>query len=235
MSIKKYWGRIVVGVVVIVGVSATVAVMALPAPTACMAIGVYEFEELSERFLVPPNSSAAQKSEYKALIREARERIRHTFGEPEADPTVVFFDDPRAFAPLFLNEVGQAPGIGNRVCLIIGPRGQNIDVVSHELMHSELLHRVGAWKMFREIPAWFDEGAAMQVDFRKRFMMPPERLADTSYVRKLKSYDAFFSGKYSYPAARREVMELLDKQPANSFFVNLERIRNGESFAQVFE
>jgi hypothetical protein len=89
--------------------------------------------------------------------------------------------------------------------------------------------------MFWEIPAWFNEGVAMQVDFRERFMMPPERLPDTSYARELESYNAFFSGEHSYAASRREVMDLFNKHPANSLYARLERIRDGEPFAQVFE
>jgi hypothetical protein len=234
MSRRKYWIGTVFGFFGIIAAAAAFA-MAFPAPTACVAIAAYDFEEMSEQFFVPPNSGPTQRARYETLVLEGRERIKDAFGEPEADPIIVFFDDPRSFTPLFLNEVGQGPSIGSHDCLIIGPRGQNVDVVSHELMHSEILHRAGAWKSFREIPAWFNEGVAMQVDFRERFIIPPDDLPDTSYVRALNSSNAFFAGENSYAAARHEVMDLLNKHPAKRLYANLERVRNGETFAKVFE
>ncbi len=51
--------------------------------------------------------------------------------------------------------------------IILSPDGTNIDVLSHELSHAELMERVG-WQIRRQkIPVWFDEGLAMLVD--KRF------------------------------------------------------------------
>lgn len=235
MNRRKYWIGAVLGIVAIVGMAATAFATVFPAPTACIAIEVFGFEEVSERFFVPPNSSRSQIARYEELIQESRRRITLVLGKPEAQPIVVFFEDPRSFAPLFLNEVGQAPSVGKRACLIIGPRGQNVDVVAHELMHAEMHYRIGPWKMLWEIPAWFDEGVAMQVDFRERFIMSPDDLPDTSYVRKLKGHRAFFAGEHNYAAARREVADLLDEYPANTLYANIERIRSGETFAQVFE
>ncbi len=89
--------------------------------------------------------------------------------------------------------------------------------------------------MLREIPAWFNEGVAMQVDFRERFIVPPEKLPETSYVRELESYNAFFAAEQSYAAARREVKYLLEKHAASGLYAKLERVRSGEPFGRVFE
>lgn len=235
MNIRKYAKKVVVGGLAVFSIAATAFAVAFPAPTVCAVIDAYEFDEVSERFYVPPNSSPEQIADYQRLIHEARKRIGETYGEPESEPVIVFFDDPQTFSPLFLNEVGQGPSVGSRSCLIIGPRGQSVDVIAHELIHTEIHHRVGAWGMLMEIPAWFDEGVAMQVDYRERFIVSPESLPDTSYVRAYESYSDFSSGEQSYAAARREVMELLAKTPANRLYSNLARIRNGEPFERVFE
>ncbi len=51
--------------------------------------------------------------------------------------------------------------------IILSPNGTNIDVLSHELCHAELLERIGWQTRRQKVPIWFDEGLAMLVD--KRF------------------------------------------------------------------
>ncbi|WP_332368176.1 hypothetical protein [Spirosoma telluris] len=42
--------------------------------------------------------------------------------------------------------------------LILGPDGNNTDVIAHELCHDELFARLGWWRVKRQIPQWFNEG-----------------------------------------------------------------------------
>lgn len=51
--------------------------------------------------------------------------------------------------------------------IILSPNGTNINVLSHELCHAELLERIGWQTRRQKVPIWFDEGLAMLVD--KRF------------------------------------------------------------------
>jgi len=53
-----------------------------------------------------------------------------------------------------------------RAIMVIGPDGINLDVLSHEMCHTELYHRLGWWRKEMRIPTWFDEGLAMQLDYR---------------------------------------------------------------------
>lgn len=232
MTNRKRWIVLSTG---LVGIGAVSLAAALPAPAACLAISAYGFKTASERLLVPANSSQAEQMLYKDLLRQARGRIENIFGKPDADPLVVFFNDPRAFWPLDLNLYGQAPTIGGRACLIIGPEGQDVDIVAHEFMHTEMHHRVGSWNMLREVPAWFDEGVAMQVDYRKRYDMNREQLPDSTYVRKLVSYKEFSRGQSSYAAAKREVNSWLAVAGTDTLYARLDRLRRGDPFARVIE
>jgi hypothetical protein len=236
---KKYWIGLVVGVLGLIGIGVTAFAVALPSPAACLAIGLYEFEAISERFFVPPNSSPAQKAEYESLIREARERIKNTFGEPEADPIIVFFDDPRSFSPLFLNAFGQAPFVGKRACVIIGPRGQSVDVVSHELMHSEMHHRVGARGMFWETPVWFNEGVAMQVDYRDDYTLPAQETQHADYVRALATPSSFFVADdkaltRNYASAKTIVASWAMRTEPATLYSRLNALKRGAPFSEVF-
>ncbi len=219
----------------LLGIGIFSATVAMSAPIACATISAFKMERLSDRFFIPADSSDSERKKYRNLVTKAQQRIKGTFGEPLATPIVVFFKDPDAFWPLKINSYGQTPTIGKRACLLIGPKGQNTDIVAHELVHAEILHRVGAWIMLQEIPSWFDEGVAMQVDYRERYNLGYEQMPDSSFVREIFSYRSFFEVANSYAAAKREVSNLLDSKETPTLFEGLKRVKNGESFAEVFK
>ena len=119
--------------------------------------------------------------------------------------------------------------------MIIGPEGQNTDVIAHEWIHAEIQERVGFSRYQAEVPVWFDEGAALTLDYRTPYL--PENIhlteQDFNKVKQLKSATVFFSGDIikNYKAARMAVIPLIHTE---SFFEDLERISRGETFEQVF-
>jgi hypothetical protein len=153
-----------------------------------------------------------------------------------------FLQDSKVFWPLHFNDYASSHFIGSRACIVVGPKGRNVDVVAHELMHAELFERVGYWHRFTEIPAWFDEGVAMQVDFRPRYSVPEQKgsLGGTGFVRDLKSYRQFFRGDgeqltQHYAAAKAEVARWLTNVGRHELYERFERIRAGEGFNAVVE
>ena len=213
------------------------AVRAWSAPAACLLVGFADLQRLPDGSLTD-NPSPADQARYQQLTREARARIAATFGPVSAEPILVFFSRAEGFGPFRLNPYGSTPFIGSRACVLVGPLGQNVDALAHELMHAELHHRVSYLQRFFEVPAWFDEGVAMQVDYRPRYALPLEAVPSES-VRNLNSFSAFFSGDEerivgNYAAAKRVVAEWLDKIGTESLYAQLERLKNGESFAEVF-
>lgn len=203
--------------------------------TACALIEYTGLELLPDRILVEPGTSAREQDRLFDLISKARARIENTFGAPRAKPIVVFFQDTQFFWPLKLNAYGSTSFIGNRVCVMVGPKGQNLDVVAHELMHAELFERVGYVRRFTEVPVWFDEGIAMQVDFRPRYELPKGEPIDTTYVRQLETAHQFFQPNdqqltKNYAAAKAEVAHWLSEADVQSLYQRFERIRTGERF-----
>ncbi|MCP4937339.1 MAG: hypothetical protein GY927_24800 [bacterium] len=51
--------------------------------------------------------------------------------------------------------------------IVIGKKGPKRNVMAHEYVHAELAARLGA--RYALIPTWFDEGLAMQVDYRRLY------------------------------------------------------------------
>ena len=223
------------------GVTALVyAGYASPGETACALAKFAGMETLPDGTLVEQGSSVAERAAFIELQSQARERIKETFGAPRAQPLVVVFRDSRTFWPLKLNTYASAAFIGSRVCVLIGPQGQNVDVVAHEFMHAELARRVGHWHRNFDVPAWFDEGVAMQVDLRARYNWSNQqgKSNDSGYVRQFNSQRQFNDADdkqltRNYAAAKAEVAQWLTTIDRGELYRRLERIRIGEDFDAI--
>ncbi len=216
------------------------AAYAFPSDLVCLLVKTVALESLPDGTLVEPGSSESERAMFLELQLRARERIEKTFGASSARPSVVFFRDARTFWPLKVNNYGSAGSIGPCTCILIGPKGQNIDVVAHELMHQELLERVGSWRMLTQVPVWFDEGVAMQVDFRPQYTLAKEAggAPSTGGVRELTSVSQFNLGNdeqitQHYAFAKTEVSQWLDHVGRHDLYPRLKRIQAGESFDAV--
>jgi hypothetical protein len=211
--------------------------VALPAPTACLAIGAMNLHRLPDGALTDSPLPEDQQR-FVELARAARARIASTFGPVASTPVLVFFTHPDGIGPFRLNSYGSTPTIGGRACVMVGPNGQNIDVVAHELMHGEIHHRTGYWQRWLRLPAWFDEGVAMQVDYRSRYALSEQDASGADAVQKLNTFSAFFSGDaktvvYNYARAKYVVASWLHRAGVKSLYQRLERMKRGESFAEA--
>ena len=215
---------------------ATVA-FALPGSTACVLVGMAGLRALDDGTLTD-SESEADHLRYIQLTRDARARIEATFGAVESKPIVVFFSRPDGFGPFKLNSYGSTQMVGSRACVMVGPKGQNVDVVAHELMHGEVHHRVGYLRRFLQVPVWFDEGVAMQVDHRSRYLLSPQNAKNVEYVRAFTTTSSFFVADdevltRNYASAKELVASWVAKVGAATLYPRLQRLKNGESFSEV--
>lgn len=219
--------------------SAAAAAYALPGPTACLLVGVAKLHTLPDGSLTD-SESKSDHQRYIELTRDARARIGSKFGTVESKPILVFFSSTDGLGPFKLNAYGSTQFIGGRACVMVGPKGQSVDVVAHELMHGELHHRVGYVRRYLQVPAWFDEGVAMQVDYRDRYTLSPPDAENIGYVRALTTFSSFFKGDEqaivrNYASSKQVVASWLAKIGTASLYSRLQRLRNGESFSEVIE
>jgi hypothetical protein len=211
--------------------------VALPAPAACFFVGAMNLHRLPDGSLTD-SPLLEDQQRFVELARAARARIASTFGPVESTPVLVFFTHPDGIGPFRLNAYGSTPTIGGRACVMVGPDGQNIDVVAHELMHAEIHHRVGYLKRWLQLPAWFDEGVAMQVDYRSRYALSEQDAAGADAVQKLNTFSAFRSGDSktvvtNYARAKYKVASWLRRVGIKSLYQRLERMKSGQSFAEA--
>jgi hypothetical protein len=223
----------------LLGAAAALAVGG-PGAVACSLVHTGGLAALPDGTLVEPGRTAQEQAEVLRLLAEARERITLTYGPPRAQPAVVFLQVPRRHG-LPLNSYGSTSIVGSRACVVIGPQGHNTDVVAHELMHAEVFARTGFWRHLRHVPAWFDEGVAMQVDRRPAYALPADGRVDTAFVRQLDTQRAFNATADDaqltrhYAAAKAEVTQWLSGVGAQSLYARLDRLGQGEAFDDIME
>ncbi|NJK44750.1 MAG: hypothetical protein HC933_11100 [Pleurocapsa sp. SU_196_0] len=238
-SMRKRLILATIAAVVIFG-TATLA-FAFPATVACALIEYAGLEVLPNGTRLQTSSTSTERKAIVDLEAQARTRIENVFGAPRAKPMVVFLNNPATIFTFRSNGYGSTHFVGSRACVIIGPEGTNVDVIAHELMHAELFDRLGPWRRSSQIPAWFDEGLAMQVDFRARYdSSRPVDTNELTELKKLKTIGQFYTGDSQditrhYARSKRAVAQWLEHLGRSNMYSSLERIRNGESFETVFE
>ena len=190
------------------------------------------FVEIQKNIFVSPNTTSQQKKALLELIASAKKRIKNKFGEFTATPIIISSNDIDKLRYYVSNSYGAAHFTLSNAYIILGPNGQNIDVVSHELVHSEIYTRIGYFNRWLKLPVWFDEGVAMQVDHRKVYNNPPK----TIKVKQLKYGWQFFSGNQQnhYAVAKHEVKKWLNASSDTAVYDLLTNIKNGGSFKKAY-
>jgi hypothetical protein len=227
-----------IATIIVLGM-ATLA-LAFPGTTACALIEFSGLETLPNGTRIQPSSSETERQAILEIEAQAKTRIEKMFGAPRAKPLVVFLNNPASVFTFTSNGYGSTLFVGSRACVILGPDGTNVDVVAHELLHAELSERVGPWRRSSEIPAWFDEGVAMQVDFRSCYnSIQTVDATELAPLRTLRSMDQFNAGNDEeitrhYARSKRAVAQWLERIGRSNLYSRLERIRAGERFEVVF-
>lgn len=129
--------------------------------------------------------------------------------------------------------------------VVLSPSAFNLDIISHELCHAELLAQVGWFARDKEIPTWFDEGLAMQLDYRSRYAEKNLKrfgaeLLEKNDVQKLKKPNDFWGKnkeetRIRYILAKRTVNQWLGNKPQARLKQFCKKLREGESFDEAFE
>lgn len=139
----------------------------------CYAVAWSGLDRISTDVYVDPQMSPTQRVQLLHTIHTARLRVAHFFGHLDDEPIIIAGSIPRVY-----RVYGSAAGTTGATTLtpfkdytILGPNGFNVDVISHELTHSELKTHIG-WSTFNlgtTIPLWFDEGLCMLNDERPKY------------------------------------------------------------------
>ena len=180
---------------------------------AAMTVGWSDFVRVDATYFAPSIPSA-ERQRLLLLLEEARQRVSQLYGPLRGRPQLIvsdaasmgrFSDTPTAVTHYQLNGAFTA----------IGPRGQNVDVMAHELAHAELYARIGYRKLVWCVPTWLDEGLAVQFDLRpthaeSAFQQRVHEGWPVPPLSQLTTHAGFFAGprsvvRFHYATARKAV------------------------------
>ncbi|WP_420147607.1 hypothetical protein [Spirosoma sp.] len=118
---------------------------------------------------VNQSATTHQQRQFRRHVLTARDRIRRFWGDRRGQATLIYCPKQADYEQYCAGGEGAGCSIGTPwgdAYLILGPDGNNADVIAHELCHDELFARLGWWRVKRQIPQWFNEGLALMVDYR---------------------------------------------------------------------
>ena len=210
---------------------------------------------------VNQSATPRQQAELRRHVSAARDRIRRFWGgHREGRATLIYCPDQADYERYCAGGEGAGCSLGTpwgASYLVLGPEGNNTDVIAHELCHDELFARLGWWTVKRQIPQWFNEGLALMVDYR--FTNPdtwerpdslptafdddyadiPSRYGPMIKLSELESTRDFFGGGYqhvmlAYQTAAAEVSRWLAVVGLRGVPTLTQAVENGEPFYEEY-
>jgi len=163
---KKLFVRTTLLIFLILPVLAFGHLLILPQQTYSLLIHFSSFQKEGKLYF-SPQTAMTTRTEVSGLVIEARKRDELFWGKLESNPTFIYCDDTKSFekyAHTGAPAVTHMTEFGSYI--VISRDGEDVDVISHEWQHAELLKRIGFLNWALKIPSWFDEGLAMQTDQR---------------------------------------------------------------------
>jgi hypothetical protein len=200
-------------------------------------IGFSDFREIAPGVYLEPDGPAGDKEDLLELYEKAKSRISSTYGEYTAQPIIIMGHSEKMLR--YGNGFGSSHFLPGKSYVVIGQKGGNIDVIAHELVHAELVHRIGYWKRMTQVPAWFEEGIAMQVDYRKPYDFENFIGKIPANREKLWWQVQFNSGggdavTFNYASSKEMVRVWRLGHSQGRFYELLEEISEGERFEKAF-
>ena len=176
------------------------------------------------------------------LIDSAKERAKEFFGDLCCleDTVIIICDDD-----LLLSKLGGDHDTrtiyfpAKKHYISVSDEYCNIDILAHELTHAELHTRLSVSAQ-KKIPTWFDEGIALQNDYREQYSFETwlEQTDNGSHTVALEDMDEaseFYAGtvedrRFRYLNAKHEVSKWLKTHKRQGLMELIDKLNNGEAF-----
>ena len=198
----------------------------------CEAIHFAGFEQIYPDVYVDPSLTNEQRLSLNNTIHQAYARVEQIYGATKSSVRIIATNNTD-YEKFGLNPTGMQNSGFLRECIFLGPKGFNVDVIAHELVHAEVRYRTGFLVEHTELPAWFIEGTGIKVDYRAPFLMENIEVSkeDVDQIKSVFFFHHFPNTSVKSYQAARIAIESLD--PKKLYF-GLERLNKGEKFEQVF-
>lgn len=211
-----------------------------------MSVQFSDFILISKNIYVDPQMKKTEYAHIISLVHKAKQRIVDKFGSFKSTPVIIFTSSSKMAKKYGTNDFGSAVRLPWGQYVVFGSKGQNIDIIAHELLHSEIGHRLGYVTTQFKLPVWIDEGVAMQVDYRKKYLINFNSLNQdeidkviSTGTSQIINVNHFFSGTKeqvikNYQISKVLITKILNQNSNLSLYEMLDKAKNGEKFEDVF-
>lgn len=210
-----------------------------------LSVAIHGFSKLTDHVYVE-NGWNGEPEDLLTALEEARQRVTELFGGMESAPTLIICDNER--------KIKRLGGDHDTMTLLISGVHSytslssdflTADVLAHEMTHAETHHRIYQNSTgTTSIPPWFDEGLAVQNDYRESYsnetwLKLTDKGQNIPSLAEYGSGETFFSGstddrRARYCLAGHEVSEWLEKNGRSGLLFLLKGMNQGESFDDLY-
>lgn len=212
-----------------------------PQQTRCLLIDYSSFQKEGLLYF-DPKTAKPYRDSLQTYIEKGRLRIIDFWGEQQCKPLFIYCSNKASFekygSPIPVPALTHIK-LGARI--VISEEGVDQDIIAHELMHAELYQRIGFYKWSFKIPRWFDEGLAMQSDYRNYYSEDTLKALSDNFknlpdLRTLETGAQFNSGSrekimFNYMTAAHEIRKWYTKEKMDKF---IKAMNEGKSFEESY-
>ncbi|MCE7066364.1 hypothetical protein [Dyadobacter sp. CY326] len=175
----------------------------------CELIGLSSFRS-EGKVHFSPDIQQSDIKKVKSIIKRSEARVDSFYSGKESKPVIIVCSNPQQYQKYCSSTEGAGCSLGTPwgdSFVILNAQGMNVDVISHEMSHTELLARLGWWTIATEVPQWFNEGIALMLD--RRFVNNPDIRG---------RYFEYLDEWLYYTGGGQEILELSDIRSIKGFF-----------------
>ena len=178
----------------------------------------------------------------KSLINQATIRIGNFWGQKTSNPKFIYCDNYDDFKKYCYNPFVPAVTYSKLgAVILLSADAMDLDIIAHEFSHAEFYNRIGFYNWTFKIPTWFDEGLAMQNDYRDYYSDDTLKAKSDNFkklpdIKNFKLGGQFLAGSHDqimlhYMTAKHEIKNWYTKPKLDKFIKDL---NSGKSFEEAF-
>jgi hypothetical protein len=239
-KLKKIFRRAMLVFLILIPLASLAHFIIFPQQTRSILIDFSNFKKDGNLYY---NAATPQKKidSLKGLIQLADNRVAGFWEAQTCNPKYIYCESDADFKKY--GSPYPVPALTHLKCgayIVISNEGADLDIIAHETAHAAFYEQVGFFKKLK-VPVWFDEGLAMQVDYRDYYSEDTLKLKSDNFtklpdVRKLTTGNQFQQGSHQqvmlhYMAAKHIVKNWYTKEKLNKLVLDL---KSGKSFEEAF-
>ena len=188
------------------------------------------FTEIASHVYINRNYAGDQQELFE-MIEQAKDRVRTFFGDVRFQDETIFIicDDDK-----LTRKLGEDHGTvilyfpSETYYICISDEYLELDILAHEITHAELHTRLSA-EAQKRIPTWFDEGIALQNDYREKYS-EAQWITQTDNGKKGEAEDR----RFRYLNAKHELDVWMISHGQQGLLELLDRLNGGADFNTAY-